>query len=104
MRDELVKRADECKEVVDNLEQTRAWQVIQADLLAEEEVLNNSWHNIYDEKKLKAARVLKNAIRHILDLKQKYAQERDQLLKEIEETDNPDKYIQRDYDTETNYE
>ncbi|HHI04324.1 MAG TPA: hypothetical protein ENL45_02145 [Candidatus Woesearchaeota archaeon] len=100
-RDELVKRIADCQIVISDLEKSPAWAVVVSDMQRQRELLDNTWQDIIDEKKLQKARELKLAVMHILSLKNKYAEELASLQKQLEENDNPEEIVSKDYDNET---
>jgi len=98
-QDKIILRISECEQVVNNLENTPAWQVVHNDMVEGEKQLNDNWQNIWDEKQMLAAKVLKFAYQHILELKGKYKEELMALKKELSIIENPNKIIRKDYDS-----
>jgi hypothetical protein len=100
-RNQLIARMDRCQEVITNIGSNPAWKVLLEDLGEQRTRLDDSWQEIIDEKKMETARVIKMAIMHVANLPLQYANELEQLKRELQTLDNPDKEIQRDYDAET---
>ena len=98
-QDKIILRISECEQVVNNLENTPAWQVVHNDMVEGEKQLNDNWQNIWDEKQMLAAKVLKFAYKHVLELKGKYKEELTALKKELSIIENPNKIIRKDYDS-----
>ena len=99
-RDRLIRRISECEQVIHDLENNKAWEVVSRDLKEEREQLDDNWQNIWDNEKLLAARVLKFACKHILDLRQKYKDELEENKKTLKVLENPKEHIIKDYDIE----
>lgn len=99
-QDKLILRISECEQVVHDLENNLAWKVVTRDLEEEQTQLDGNWQNIWEEDKLLAARVLKFACKHILDLKEKYKEEARESKKLLHQLENPGTEIMKDYDTE----
>ena len=99
-QDDLRLRIADCLQVVNDLENNKAWQVVNKDLEEERKQLDDNWQTIWDNDKLLAARVLKFACKHILDLKDKYKEEATQNKQLLRSLENPDKEVLKDYDNE----
>ena len=96
--EKLTQRIDECDTVVRELENSKVWQIVQKDMQEERTMLDDNWQEIVDEKKLASARVLKFAVVHILNLKEKYSEELKSLQEELSKHENKDSVILKDYD------
>lgn len=103
-REQLIRRIAECEEVVGELETSKAWQVLTADLELQRGQLDANWQNLIDPEKLQRARELKHAVSHVLLLKNSYKTELEERKRELHLHDNPEEEITRDYDSETNIE
>lgn len=103
-REKVEQKISECKTVINDLEATKAWKVILKDMREQKERLDSNWQDVYDEKKLLALRALKNATNHVLRLKQRYKDDLETALQELHMIDNPDQFVQKDYDMETKLE
>lgn len=71
---------------------------------AEREKLDNTWQEIIDPVKLQEARVLKFAIMHILQLRNKYQEELDSQKEELRKLQSVETEMIKDYDLETKVE
>ena len=98
-QESLILRISECEQVVHDLEESLAWKVVHRDMEEEKQELDDNWQNIWDNEKLLAARVLKFACKHILDLRLKYKEELKGSKMLLEKLENPDKEIVKDYDS-----
>ena len=96
----LIDRISECEAVVTDLEKSTVWRVIYNDLKYTSQMLDDNWQEIYDEQKLKEARILKLANNHILKLKDKYEEELNANKKELDKYRNKTEEIPKDYDSE----
>lgn len=63
--------------------------------------LDDTWQDIYDEKRLQAAREQKNAYMHLFNLVNKYAEDLRAAQEELGTIQNTDNVIIKDYDIET---
>ena len=101
LQDALAKRIDECQSVIGHLEKCPAWRVIQKDLQDQKQFIDDNWQNIPEEdKKLKELRVTKLAYMHLLQLKEKYIQDKENAEKELDKLQNTDTKIIKDFDGE----
>lgn len=103
-RDKVEQKISECRTVIQDLQDTKAWQVVQKDMNEQKGMIDSNWQDVFDEKKLLALRALKNATKHVLSLKQKYQDDLETALSELKMIDNPDQYVEKDYDMETKLE
>lgn len=97
---DLIKRISDCSRVVDELESSPVWKIVQDDLEYQRQQIDDRWQEIVDPQKIQEVRVLKMATMHILNLKHKYKEELDALETELDKLRNTDKEIIKDYDTE----
>jgi phenylalanyl-tRNA synthetase alpha subunit len=97
---ELIQRIGECENVVNELDNSSIWQIVQKDLELQRKILDNNWQEITEPDKLQKARELKFATLHILNLKEKYQEELEAKKKELETYQNVDTNIPKDYDLE----
>lgn len=98
---ELVRRIGECENVVNELDNSGIWRIIQADLQVQRKMLDDNWQEITEPDKLQKARELKFATLHILNLKEKYQEELEAKKKELATYQNVAEEIPKDYDLET---
>lgn len=98
--DKLILRMSECETVINDLDNSPLWKIVMRDTQEESQQLDDNWQAIWDEKKLMAARVLKFACKHLVDLKYKYTEELKDIKKTLFILQNPDKEIRKDYDGE----
>lgn len=96
----LLKRSEECQIVADHLRDCSAWRVIKNDLAMHKQTFDDTWQDIFDEDKLKIARVMKMAYNHLVNLEEKYCEDLANCKREIELLTSTDKEIIKDYDTE----
>ena len=96
----LVDRIGECETVVNELDNSNVWHIVQKDLQIQRQMLDDNWQEIDTPEKLQKARELKFATLHILNLKEKYKDELEQKKKELESYENRDTKITKDYDLE----
>jgi phosphoribosyl 1,2-cyclic phosphodiesterase len=97
---ELVIRIGECENVVNELDNSYIWSIIQKDLQVQRQMLDDNWQEIAEPNKLQKARELKFATLHILNLKEKYKEELEAKKKELGTYQNTDTVIPKDYDLE----
>jgi hypothetical protein len=97
---ELVLRISDCERVVNELDISPVWGIVQADLQYQRQNLDDRWQDITDPQRVMEARILKCATMHILTLKNKYQEELTDLQKQLETLRNTDKAIVKDYDSE----
>ena len=102
--DTTINRIGECETVINELDSSHLWAIVQNDLEIQKQNLDDNWQNITDPERLQKARELKFATMHILSLKKKYQEELDQLKNDLTVYQNPDKIIPKDYDMETKTE
>jgi len=99
LQDELVKRIEECQNVLDHLVSCPAWEVIQRDLLIQRQIIDNNWQNLEEgDKKLRELRITKLAYNHLLNLKDGYVNDLENAKKELDKIQNPETIINKDYD------
>lgn len=96
----LIDRITECEAVVNDLERSTVWRVIYNDLKYTSQMLDDNWQEIYDEEKLKEARILKLANNHILKLRDKYEEELNANKRELDKYRNQEVEVPKDYDAE----
>ena len=101
---QLVDRISECQRVVDELDGSAVWNILNKDLEVQRRLLDDNWQDITDPLRLQKARELKFATLHILSLKNKYADELKDRQKELKQEQSLDKEILKDYDLETQIE
>lgn len=95
----LQNRLGECSIVVDELENSVAWKVLLRDTKKQQELIDSNWQDTKPEK-IEAMKALKRATMHILAIPDQYKQEKEIIEKELDDMENPDKVIQKDYDNE----
>ena len=95
--DEILKRINECRLVVEKLEGDDLWQIILRDADNSVAQLDSHWQDIYEEKQLKQMRVLKLAANQMKNMKEGYVQEWKYAKEELERRTNPD-IVEKDYD------
>lgn len=98
--DKLLARLEECDMVIEHLKTCPAWVVIKNDLKMGKDWVDDNWQDITDELKLKNARVIKLAYKHVIEISEKYIEDRDSILKNIKMLTSTDKEIIKDYDSE----
>ena len=98
--DQLVGRVAECQTVISRLSTCPAWAVIKTDLNAQKQFLDDNWQNITDDKKMTEAKILKLAYAHLFSLERKYAEDLAEAQRALEDYQNQDKRVTKDYDTE----
>jgi len=96
----LIDRITQCEAVVNDLERSTVWRVIYNDLKYTSQMLDDNWQEIYDEQKLKEARILKLANNHILKLRDKYEEELNANKRELDKYRNQTEEVPKDYDGE----
>jgi len=100
----LTNRIHSCDVVLRHLSDCDAFRVIKNDLSDQEKLINDNWHTITDEKKLQELRITKYAICHLVNLEEKYKEDKANAEKELKKLRNTDNEIVMDYDTETKME
>jgi hypothetical protein len=95
----LVARIEECNMVLSELSKSTVWQIVIRDAQELIKQLDNSWQDMpIDDPKLREARVVKMACKHICDLPRKYLKEQEDIEKTLAEMQNPEVAIQKDND------
>ena len=102
--DQLRNRINDCQIVINELEQSSAWKVVVSDASMWVKQIDDKWQDVAEEKQLKEMRVIKMAYKYLLELPLKYKRDLDNAQAELLKVENPDKYIQKYYDEETNVE
>ena len=97
---DLINRMEDCRTIVNDLERSPVWRVVFSDIKSSMQLLDDNWQNIYEEKKLMEARILKMANMHVLSLKNKYAEELASVEADFSKLRNQDKEMTKDYDSE----
>ena len=97
---DLINRMEDCRTIVNDLERSPVWRVVFNDIKSSMQLLDDNWQNIYEEKKLMEARILKMANMHVLSLKNKYAEELASVEADFSKLRNQDKEMTKDYDSE----
>ena len=97
---DLINRMEDCRTIVDDLERSPVWRVVFNDIKSSMQLLDDNWQNIYEEKKLMEARILKMANMHVLSLKNKYAEELASVEADFDKLRNQDTEMTKDYDSE----
>jgi hypothetical protein len=62
--------------------------------------LDNNWQFIDDEKKMKEARITKLAVMSVINAVDNYRLDLKRAEEELVKIDNPEKLVNKDYDTE----
>ncbi len=101
---ELVNRIEECEIVINELDNSMVWKIVQKDLLQQKQMIDDNWQDLVDPDKLQKARELKFATMHVLSLKDKYSEEFKCKQKELQTYQNLETNIPKDYDLETRRE
>ena len=101
---ELIQRVSDCQTVIDNLEKNPIWNTVINDANEWVTRLDSNWQEIKDPEQLNAARVLKFAYMHIVNLPAKYHADLETCRKELDRRNDSGETISRDYDLESNYE
>lgn len=69
--EEIVKRIKECEAVIESIDNTLCWQIIQKDMILQANYIDNNWH-LANEGQLNELRISKFVVDYILKLKEKY--------------------------------
>ncbi len=100
LRDETIKQIGRLEKVVNALDNSEAWKIVVEDYQRGEKMIDDSWINEFDEKRLKQFRVTKLASREVSQLLDKYKYDLELARKQLFQIDNPDKEIPKDWDNE----
>jgi hypothetical protein len=95
---DLIGRINDCEIVVNELDNSAVWKIVQNDLQLQRQMLDDNWQEIHEAEKLQKARELKFATLHILKLKESYKEELEAKKKELNTLQNQDTIITKDYD------
>lgn len=98
--DDIYRRLEDCQLVVDHLKDCPAWRVIRNDLLINKQDVDDRWQEIFDEEKLRAARVVKMAYHHLINLEKTYEEELENFKKQVKDLTSTETEIIKDYDTD----
>ena len=95
----LVKRMSECTQILGELANSQAWQIMLADVRGMIKNLDDKWQEMLpDSPQFKEARAVKMAFKHISDLPGKYLEELNMIEDKIKEFQNPDGVVIKDND------
>ena len=95
----LVKRMAECTQILGELANSQAWQIMLADVRGMIKNLDDKWQEMLpDSSQFKEARAVKMAFKHISDLPGKYLEELNMIEDKIKEFQNPDGVVIKDND------
>lgn len=102
MTDEVLSgRIAEINLVLGQLTTSPAWNILLHDAKHLINQLNDSWQDLpNNDPKLQEMRILKMASKHIFDLPMKYAQELEQIQKELTKRQNPTEVVSKDNDND----
>lgn len=100
LTDEVLSgRLAEINLVLGQLTTSPAWNILLHDAKQLIKQLDDSWQDLpNNDPKLQEMRILKMASKHIFDLPMKYAQELDQIQKELTKRNRPEEIISKDTD------
>lgn len=98
--DNLLKRLEECELVIQHLKTCPAWIIIKNDLTMGKQYVDDNWQDITDIVKLQRAREMKLAYKHVIEIQEKYIEDRDNIMKHIKTLTSTDNEIIKDYDSE----
>ena len=98
---ETINRIGECETVINEIDNSGLWRIVIKDMEEQRRMLDDNWQEIIDSEKLQKARELKFATMHILTLKSKYEEELKVRKRELEQSQNIENEVIKDYDTET---
>lgn len=100
IRDELVRRIEDCQVVVGEIESNPAWKILMKDIQMERVRLDDNWQNFSDKDKFEQARIIKLSIMHLINVVEKYKYDLESCQKELATLDDPEGTIVKDYDEE----
>lgn len=95
---QLIQRIGECEIVINELDNSGVWKIVQKDLQEQRQMLDDNWQEITEPDKLQKARELKHATVHILNLKENYKEELEAKQKELKVLQSPETVVIKDYD------
>lgn len=97
----VIRRIEECEIVLNEVVNSRLWDILLRDNKEMMANLDNNWQDIAsDSNKLAEARILKMATKHIVGLPMLYAKELDALKGLLHKLQNPEEVIEKDSDNE----
>lgn len=100
LKQEKVKQLSRCEIVLSQLTNNPAWQIVIEDFTKQKQMIDDNWHLVADDNRLKELRVTKMAIQALITAVQNYAADKDRLTREIHELNNPDTVVPLDYDSQ----
>lgn len=86
--------------VIKELPLSNAFQILLEDFSAQKKLIDDNWHLVSDDQKLKEFRVTKFAVMTLLNTIQNYENDLKMATTELDKLENPDKIIGKDYDSQ----
>lgn len=100
MKDTLREKIRRSNIVVSQLPASEAFQIILDDFANQRRMIDDNWHLVSDENKLKEFRITKFAVMTLLNTIQNYENDKKMATLELEKLENPGKIIGKDYDSQ----
>ena len=98
---QLIEKIGRCQTIISEVGQGKAWGYLIEDFTRTKQTIDNNWHLVSDVTKLAELRVTKLAIKTIMDTLLTYQHDLDLAQRELETLRNPDKIVNKDWDTES---
>ena len=86
--------------VVKELPVSGAFQILLEDFASQKKLIDDNWHLVADETKLKEFRITKFAVMTLLNTVQNYENDLRMATQELNKLENPDTVIGKDYDSQ----
>lgn len=101
-KQQLIEKIAECELVVREVERSEAWKVILRDIEKTNQLINDNWFRIFDEKKLDEMRITKLAVVQLSNTIEAYKSDLAIAKQEMFAIDNPATVLNKYYDSESN--
>lgn len=98
LEENLRKVISRSSAVINEMKSSKSWEIILEDFNKTKTTIDDNWHLVDDEKKLKELRVTKMAIMSILNTLSNYEHDKVEAEKQLYALEHPDKVQTSDYD------
>jgi hypothetical protein len=92
------KKIEHCSFIINGLENHEPFKKLIEDFKVWQKFLDDSWHGIQDEKKLREAQMTKVATVSLINALDNYKFDLAKAQEEIVKLENPDKLVTKDWD------
>ena len=96
-KENLLRKVSRNSQIVGDLKNSQAWQMIVEDFTAEKQRIDDCWQSVADEKHFQELRVAKLAITQILNLLPYYEQDLKVAGEQLQKVDDPEAMANANY-------